>query len=571
MLHLISSKHAIYAAALVFSIFGVAADSPVLAQKPRRYYLGVGVEEYLHDSLRKPEPLKYCVEDVTNLAAVLKSKGYDLTLLTDEVGRNDKTLSPTKANIEREIRRVLDAAKPGDTVLLAFAGHGIQFAGDKEAYFCPIDARPLQTRVDSLVSTSSIYEAMKACHASSRVLLVDACRNDPDPTRGRGAESGELRERGIDPLTARPPRGIAVFFSCDAGQKAFENDELKHGIFFHHVIEGMSGRAVDQDNEVTTNSLSGYVGKRVKTTMKKFNPDRLQQPSIDLSQIGEPMVLVESTDSISISSHLAGEIRDDLLNGIKLVYCPPGDFLMGSPPAEMGRNYDEDDAAGEAGKQLKVVFEKGFWIGQTEVTQGQWKSIMGTEPWREYGDMSNVQDNEDAAASYISYSDAIEFCQKLTQRTRKGADRGGSERFSLPTECQWEYACRATSTLPFVFAETANQIDEFAWWGGGLTSGNVKGQRYAHEVGRKKPNAWKLFDTQGNCLEWCSTKYDSQLMNDEAVEKPISESVIRVLKGGSWNHSGVNAFRPACRFRALETERTYNIGFRVVFEESRHP
>lgn len=538
-----------------------------LAQTPKRFYLGVGVEGYLHESLRKPEPLKYCVDDVTGLAEVLKTKGYDLTLLTDDAGKQNESRLPNKVNIEREIRRVLDAAQPGDTVLLALAGHGIQFAGDKEAYFCPIDARPLQSRVDSLVSTSSIYEAMKACHASSRVLLVDACRNDPDPTRGRGGDSGELRERGIDPLTARPPRGIAVFFSCDAGQKAFENDELQHGIFFHHVIEGIAGRAVDQDNEVTTNSLSGYVGKRVKTTMKKYNPDRLQQPSIDLSQIGEPMVLVEGVESTTKSSHIAGEIRDDIFGGIKLVYCPPGKFFMGSPADEAGRNEDEDDTAGPGGRPLGVNFEQGFWIGQTEVTQGQWKAVMGTEPWRDHGDMSNVQDNEDAAASYISYLDAREFCDRITQRMKGKLENGAMAQFSLPTESQWEYACRANSSLPFVFSDTANQIDEFAWWGGGLTSGNVKGQRYAHEVGRKKPNAWKLFDTQGNCLEWCSTKYASHHRSDAGKEELQSEPAIRVLKGGSWNHSGIHAFRPACRFRSLETERAYNTGFRVVLSE----
>ena len=376
-------------------VFCIAFTSITAAQAPKRFFLGIGVENYAHERLRSPEPLKYCVDDVTALGEFLKTQGYEVKLLTDETGKSDAKLAPTRANVNEAIKAILlsDNLRSEDTVIIALAGHGLQFAGGKEAYFCPVDARPFAEHTATLISISTIYADMEASFAKSKVLLVDACRNDPDPTRGRG---------GIDASTSPPPQGIAAFFSCAAGQKAFENDDLKHGVFFHFVLEGLSGRAKDEDNEVTLNTLANYVSKQVPKKVISLHPGRIQAPNLRFEQVGASPVLVklgdksiaatkpdsdkkmlaDSAGNSKLKTRSAGEVQEFTDLKIKFCYCPPGKFLMGSPRDEVGRGEDEDDTAGVGGNQVEVELTKGFWIGQTEVTQKQWFDVMGTRPWR---------------------------------------------------------------------------------------------------------------------------------------------------------------------------------------------
>ncbi len=535
------------AVGLVFSV-------NAFGQEPKRYYLGVGVEDYEHETLRKPAPLKYCVEDVTALGEFLGVQDYEITLLTDDAGKKDAKLLPTKTNIEREVRRILDAAKRTDAVVLAFAGHGLQFAGDKEAYFCPLDARPIKARADSLLSTTSLYDSMQASHASSRVLLVDACRNDPDPTRGRG----------IDPVSAPPPRGVAVFFSCDAGQKAFENDELKHGIFFHHVIEGMSGAAVDRNTDtVTTNSLASYVAEQVEASMQKFNPGRAQEPVFDSKQIGKPFAFVNLRDSERTKSLMAGTVREFTDLKIKFCYCPPGKFLMGSPRDESERNEDEDDTEGEGGSQVEVTLTKSFWLGQTEITQKQWFDVMGTRPWRKSdGSLKHwVKEGDEVAASYVSYDGAIAYCAKLTDRERSAGRLKGNEHYTLPTEAQWEYACRAGTKTRFSFGDDESQLGDYAWCGA-HTGGSEKEEKNAHAVGLKKPNGWGMRDMHGNVWEWCLGVYQARLEGGRDPRNSGSTSTFFVLRGGSWNFHP-SYVRCALRLKSLRDYPDESQGFRL--------
>ena len=215
---------------LVFAAMGISLLLSCLAasahaQAPRRLAVLAAAEDYEHERLRSPK-LKYPVEDVTEFGAILTEHGYEVILLTDDEGAKDAAKAPTKKNIEGACRAALDSAKRSDTVVLAFAGHGLQFAGDKDAYFCPIDAKPFAARKESLVSLAKLYGELDSSFAGVKLILVDACRNDPDPTRGRGIDADSA---------PAPPKGVAALFSCSAGQRAFENDTLKHGVFFHYV------------------------------------------------------------------------------------------------------------------------------------------------------------------------------------------------------------------------------------------------------------------------------------------------------------------------------------------------
>jgi hypothetical protein len=269
------------AGVVVPSLLALAvALSPVRAAE--RYALLVGVNEYQHARLT---PLKYAVNDVAELADVLKKAEYQVTLLTDAAGKKDEKLAPTKANIEKRLHEVVRRCQRGDTLLLAFTGHGLQFGAQKDAYYCPVDARPLETETDSLVSISKIYSELEASFAGVKIVLVDACRNDPTPGRGRGLDADSAPS---------PPKGVGVLFSCSAGQRAFEHDSLKHGVFFHYVLEGLKKEAADRQGRVTFDDLAKYVRQEVPDRVHELFPEQKpdQSPNVKADLAGRPPLLL---------------------------------------------------------------------------------------------------------------------------------------------------------------------------------------------------------------------------------------------------------------------------------------
>src|SRR5262249_31753837 len=131
-------------------------------------------------------------------------------------------------------------------------------------------------------------------------------------------------------------------------------------------------------------------------------------------------------------------IRDDNGLKLKLIWCPPGKFKMGSPDSELGRHPDEN--------QVDVTLKDGFWLGQTEVTQGQWRQLMLTTPWT--GERF-VKDGDSYPVTYVSYDDAMSFCERLTKQERSAGRLPVDAIYILPTEAQWEYACRAGTSTRF--------------------------------------------------------------------------------------------------------------------------
>jgi tetratricopeptide (TPR) repeat protein len=225
-----------------------------------KYALLVGVTRYVSKELR---PLPYSERDVTDLAQVLRDHGYraeNVVVMTQAAAVQDPRFTPWAERIRAELALLLKNRKPGDTVLLAFAGHGLHFQGDTDSYFCPTDAS-LQDR-QNLLSLREVYKQLEGCKAGFKLLLVDACRNDPfqDLSRASKEFDGDSVTR---PQVAEPPGGVLAFFSCSRAEKAFEHDELKHGVFFHFVIEALKGGAAAGSDEVTLAGLSDYVSRRV--------------------------------------------------------------------------------------------------------------------------------------------------------------------------------------------------------------------------------------------------------------------------------------------------------------------
>src|SRR4051812_629859 len=272
---------------------------PLLAQSPggQKYAVLVGINHYQHDRLRD---LQYAEADATEMADVLKAAGYTVTLLTGSAKDADK--QPTKANVEKHLHDALRLCKKGDTALVAFAGHGLQFDGQADAFFCPLDARPFKDETETLVSLGKVYQELDKSFAGMKVLLVDACRDDPDS--GRGSRGG------VNADTApRPPQGVAALFSCRAGGRALEGDRLKHGVFFHHVLQGLKGQAKDADGEVTFTGLAGYVMRRVSRDVPTLiGGGARQSPNLKADYSTEP-VLLAVRDTGPKGESDAGKVR----------------------------------------------------------------------------------------------------------------------------------------------------------------------------------------------------------------------------------------------------------------------
>jgi len=186
--------------------------------------------------------------------------------------------------------------------------------------------------------------------------------------------------------------------------------------------------------------------------------------------------------------------------GMELIEIPAGKFTMGIPASEKDITDFEHRTLGLNDDQAEVTLTKPFRLGKTEVTQGQWTQVMGTEPWK--GQDDNVQADKDCPASYVSWDDAREFCETLTDLERKAGKLKANEEYRLPTEAEWEYACRAGTTTKYSFGDDEKQRDEYIVVGSSPSSPLA-----ARKVGTKKPNPWGLYDMHGNVQEWCSDWY----------------------------------------------------------------
>ena len=232
--------------------------------------------------------------------------------------------------------------------------------------------------------------------------------------------------------------------------------------------------------------------------------------------------------------------------GFRFVPIPPGTFLMGSPPTEKGRKDDET--------RHKVVLTKPFWMSVTEVTQRQYVEVMMENP----SELPDV----DRPVSHVTWKDAVAFCHELTTRERRHDRLADNEVYRLPTEAEWEYACRAGSTEAYCFGGDWRKLGDWAIYeeNGGMAPG---------EVAKRKPNNWGLYDMHGNVSEWCLDWHDGETdYPKHDVVNPLinrrEDGYMPLTRGGS---SDANAW--ACR----SASRTpigpmfsdwFNTGIRVV-------
>ncbi len=256
-------------------------------------------------------------------------------------------------------------------------------------------------------------------------------------------------------------------------------------------------------------------------------------------------------------------------NGLRIPFrwCPPGTFQMGSPETEDLRREDED--------QVSVTLTRGFWLGQTEVTQGQWQSVMGTTPWK---GKDWVNEGANSPAVYLSHSgeqdSAVAFCERLTSRERAAGRLPPDWEYRLPTEAEWEYACRAGTTTAFSFGDDPTHLDRYAWSGGnskesldGTESWLNDRTLYTHPVGMKSANPWSLRDMHGNVWEWCADEHEQSLPGGADPRVKTADGSDLVYRGGSWNDPPWDS-RSASRAGDSPSERSYFLGFRLSLSPS---
>jgi formylglycine-generating enzyme required for sulfatase activity len=244
----------------------------------------------------------------------------------------------------------------------------------------------------------------------------------------------------------------------------------------------------------------------------------------------------------------AGQVRDDNGLKMKLVWCPPGKFTMGSPRSESPRAENEN--------QADVTLTTGFWLGKYEATQSEWKRVMSTEPWKNTG---STKSGDDYPASVISWFAATEFCRKFTEQERAAGRLPNNWEYTLPTEAQWEYACRAGTTTRYYSGSSGSQLREYAWI---LDNTRKQNEAFAHRVGQKKPNPWGLHDTHGNVSEWCRDVYATRLRG--GVDPEFTKgALLRVIRGGNWD-SEPQECRSAQRGSNSPGSKFDNYGLRVA-------
>ena len=240
--------------------------------------------------------------------------------------------------------------------------------------------------------------------------------------------------------------------------------------------------------------------------------------TVPVQEITQPVVS-QPVVSQPVVGQPGGTIENSI--GMKLVLIPTGSFLMDSPASEARRDNDE--------AQVTVFITSPFSLGVHEVTQSQYESVMGNNPSGFKG-ANNPVDT-------VSWDDAVAFCAKLSALP---AEKSAGHVYRLPTEAEWEYACRAGTTTAFSFGDDEQDLGKYAWFG--RNSGDT-----TRAVGEKHPNGWGLYDMHGNVWEWCSD----------------AEGSFRVFRGGSWFYNAANC-RTAFRGGYHPTFRTFDRGFRLA-------
>lgn len=585
---------------------GKGADARMVKQLPskeKRWALIVGVSNYEDGNITD---LKGANDARVLKEALVRYAGFpesQVVLLTTDEPRERQ---PTRENIIKRLS-ILKALVPRDGLFLfSFSGHGIENSG--EAFLIPSSMSyddDIDVLKETAVSVEYVRRQIKLMSIQQVLILLDVCRNDP----------ANSRSDSTNPLTTAYTKGFnfdvqnkevlafATLYATSVGQRAYEYSEKGLGYFTWAVVEGLKGAAANERGEVTLYGLKRFIEETVPRAVR-LSLKKVQQPfAVIDGYMGEDLVvavrvdagppavpqintqrdrdwaLVDKQSRAELELFLA-KYKDDLeatltlrrleekelragqvmtvkLNDtvrMSFVYVPPGSFKMG--------------VGNEA---HTVTINRGFWLGQTEVTQEQWDSIM--VKYVDWGSKKisvkseRLVDGPNLPINTVSWVNTQSFIKDLNELQ-------STYTFRLPTEAEWEYAARAGT----IEDKVAN-LDSVAWYYANSGEKRLDRRNYQnladallaseanknrpHPVKEKAPNNWGLYDMYGNVLEWVNSKYMPYpyKLND-GRESQSGEGTKRVARGGSYSDT-LNV-SPVYRSDAEADTKYSNFGFRLV-------
>jgi len=457
-------------------------------------------------------PLRNPVHDARAMAAKLKELGFEV-VLRENLAQNQ---------IGATLRDFRTRLAPGAEAVFFYAGHGLQVNGVNYLPAVDADITGEEDVPTQSIDVNKVLELMEAQKTRLNLVFLDACRNNPF-TRGFRSTGGGLAR-------VSPPAGTILSFATRPGSLAADGDG-DHGLYTENLLQAMGepGLIIEQ------------ALKRVYAGVRRASKGR-QEPWQEGGLEGDfyfvparaPMP-AEPPAAAPIPAAAApgpAKVRRDLAASMDFCWIPPGEFTMGSQEGEPGHTTEESPAH-------RVTLSRGFWLGRTEVTQGQYQAIMKTNPSRFYAG------GFDAPVEQVTWDAAQSFIQRLNARVAAPVYR-------LPTEAEWEYACRAG--MP---PGRPDDLDAIAWSirNSGLTT---------HPVGQKQANAWGLCDMLGNVGEWCQDWFGPY--PGDPVQDPAGpdHGSFRVYRGGTIGSPFLRELRPASRGMNSPDTRSSVLGFRVV-------
>ena len=479
----------------------------------KRVALVIGNASYSNISV-----LRNSVNDAQDIAVKLRQLDFKIVTLEKDLDHKQ---------MKRAIRQFGDQIKAGDVALFYYAGHGVQ-SSDTENYLIPLGA-DIEDESDlayKAINANWVLSKLQLSNPSLKIMILDACRDNP--FRGFRGWRGS-NERGLARM--RSSGGTIIAYAADEGQKASDGNG-RNGLYTQELLKllGQSGvRASQMFSDVSWEVSQNSLGKgQIPFLSMKAVPPIVLDPVIPVSEL-----LPEIMATPSQQPRRSFEPETVFIQG--------GTFQMG---CVSGKNCQDDE------KPVHTVSVSSFYMGKTEITFDQWDACVSA------GGCSHKPDDEgwgrgNRPVINVSWDDAQEYVAWLSKETEKN--------YRLPTEAEWEYAARAGSTTKYSFGNNDNQLDDYAWYG------YEKSGKQTHPVAEKKSNAYGLYDMHGNVWEWTCSVYKKPYNGSEAkcVNANDSDSIPRVLRGGSWDH-GPSYLRSANRSYDDPDGRYNDDGFRVL-------
>ena len=541
-----------------------------LAARAERVALVIGNNAYAN--LPSQMQLQSPVSDAADVAAALKKLGYRII--------GDKPLTNgTREAMTGAAEAFAAAAKSAEAAVFYYSGHGIQVGEDN--YLLPTDT-PKLTALSMLKNRcillrDTIMVGLEEAGAGNKVIILDCCRDNPFSAQldAALAQVGKsVKTKSVGEMSGYGA-GFYLAFATSPGSTALDGNGNRNSPFtgaMLKVLETKSGEDIDfffrevkkslpRDQVSWTNhSLqSGFalgLVRPVEEGALMAERERLEKARLALEEERKRLEMAKLTPPktavpppavdpdagpAKAETGAVGKTLEVGLPGGKVMrfcYCPPGKFTMGSPVGEPGHQADEN--------QVSVTISQGFWMAETEVTQVQWQSVMGTNPSKFKGASLPVE--------RVSWEDTQEMVRKLNQTARPPSGFN----FALPTEAQWEYACRAGTQTAYAFGSQLTPQE--ANFGKGADGQTVSVKTY-------RPNRWGLYDMHGNVWEWCSDLLGYRLQGG-VDPRGASSGVYRVDRGGSWSSDAVSC-RAASRSGLGPGDRLNILGFRPALVPSR--